>query len=140
MWEHQSSFNPNMPIRALSYFARLYQNYINENRVNVYSSMSKNKSEVVALFLTEYDEQAQRELDREEAREDGLTEGRTEGKCLHLIRIAKIKAEKGIPAKDTAEMLEEPVELIGKLYEMIREHPDWSEEMIYEKGKDKIME
>lgn len=25
LWEHQSSYNPNMPIRGLSYFSRLYQ-------------------------------------------------------------------------------------------------------------------
>jgi len=42
--------------------------------------LSKNKAEVVALFLTEYDEQAQRELDREEAREEGLAEGLAEGR------------------------------------------------------------
>ena len=38
LWEHQSTFNPNMPIRALSYFARVYQNYIQEFEINVYSS------------------------------------------------------------------------------------------------------
>lgn len=38
LWEHQSSYNPNIPVRGLVYFARLYQAYIEENRVNVYSS------------------------------------------------------------------------------------------------------
>lgn len=38
LWEHQSSFNPNMPIRGLSYLARLYQRFIEEHRINIYSS------------------------------------------------------------------------------------------------------
>ena len=28
LWEHQSTFNPNMPARGLGYFAQLYQQYI----------------------------------------------------------------------------------------------------------------
>lgn len=38
LWEHQSSYNPNIPVRGLSYFARLYQAYIEENQLNIYSS------------------------------------------------------------------------------------------------------
>ncbi len=41
LWEHQSSYNPNMPVRGLSYFARLYQKYIKQHRINVYSSSLK---------------------------------------------------------------------------------------------------
>lgn len=245
LWEHQSSFNPNMPVRALSYFAKLYQNYISQNRINVYSSrlqklpfpqyvvfyngvrkepdrmelklsdafchgkkgsqpclevravmlninwghnrelmdqcqrlreysrcvalireyeaaipdreeavsravdqciadglladiLLKNKAEVIALFLTEYDEQAQRELDREEAREEGIAEGLEKGEMLRLIRTVKKKAAKGIAAEDTAEMLEEAPELIQNIYDLIRAYPEWTEEEIYENGKHKI--
>ena len=28
LWEHQSTYNPNMPARGLGYFAQLYQQYI----------------------------------------------------------------------------------------------------------------
>lgn len=41
LWEHQSSFNPNMPIRGLFYFARLYRKYVEEHAVNLYSSRLK---------------------------------------------------------------------------------------------------
>lgn len=41
LWEHQSSYNPNMPIRGLSYFARLYQKYIERHGINIYSSSLK---------------------------------------------------------------------------------------------------
>lgn len=245
LWEHQSSFNPNMPVRALSYFAKVYQNYISQHRINVYSSrlqklpfpqyivfynglrkepdrmelklsdafyhessmvkdrqpcleiravmlninwghnrelmdqcqrlqdysrcialireyeaaipdrkeaveravdqciedgvladiLLKNKAEVMALFLTEYDEKLQRELDREEARE----EGQAEGEALRLIRIVKKKIIKGFSAEETAEMVEEAPEFIERIYSVIREHPDWTESEIYEneiRGKD----
>ena len=36
LYEHQSSFNPNMPVRGLSYFARLYETYMSRYQLNVY--------------------------------------------------------------------------------------------------------
>ena len=41
LWEHQSSYNPNMPVRGLSYFAKLYQKYIEQHRINIFSSSLK---------------------------------------------------------------------------------------------------
>lgn len=266
LYEQQSSFNPNMPVRGLSYFARLYQSYIEEHKINIYSSklrrlpfpqyiifyngsrqkedrtelklsdafygdkqklkdrkpclevralmlninwghnkelmvqcrrlqeysqciavireyeakiadrqeavakavdkciaeglladiLSKNRAEVISLFLTEYDEQAQRELDRAEAREDGWNEGREAGmkagmeagmeagmkagmeegmkagRAKGFIHLVRKKALKGISVQDTAEMLEEPEELIQTIYDAIRNHPEWTEDEIYE--------
>ena len=37
LYEHQSSFNPNMPLRGLFYFARLYEKYVEQNDLNIYS-------------------------------------------------------------------------------------------------------
>ncbi|MDE7210812.1 MAG: hypothetical protein K2O03_05125, partial [Lachnospiraceae bacterium] len=36
LWEHQSTVNPNMPIRGLMYFARLYEKYIATGHYNLY--------------------------------------------------------------------------------------------------------
>ena len=36
LYEHQSTFNPNMPLRGLSYFARLYESYTTRQKHNVY--------------------------------------------------------------------------------------------------------
>lgn len=36
LYEQQSTFNPNMPIRGLLYFARLYEAYIKENNFDIY--------------------------------------------------------------------------------------------------------
>lgn len=36
--EHQSSFNPNMPVRGLGYFSNVYQQYIERKHLNIYGS------------------------------------------------------------------------------------------------------
>ena len=36
LWEHQSSFNPNMPLRGLSYFAKLYEGYVTTRELDIY--------------------------------------------------------------------------------------------------------
>lgn len=41
LYEHQNSYNPNMPIRGLMYLARLYQNYIDDCEINVFSPVLK---------------------------------------------------------------------------------------------------
>ena len=38
LWEHQSSYNPNMPLRIFLYAARLYEKYIETSDYNQYSS------------------------------------------------------------------------------------------------------
>ncbi|MCR4585207.1 MAG: hypothetical protein K5686_05725 [Lachnospiraceae bacterium] len=38
IYEHQSTFNPNMPLRQLEYAATLYREYISKNRLDKFSS------------------------------------------------------------------------------------------------------
>ena len=38
LWEHQSSWNPNMPIRGLFYFSQEYRKYIVAGDLNIYGS------------------------------------------------------------------------------------------------------
>ena len=38
LWEQQSSFNPNMPIRGLMYFGELYSAYLTKHGCNIYGS------------------------------------------------------------------------------------------------------
>lgn len=38
LWEEQSTYNPNMPLRGFFYFAALYQTYLAENEKNLISS------------------------------------------------------------------------------------------------------
>ncbi len=39
LYEAQSTWNPNMPLRGLFYFSRLYQAYLEERQLNLYSSV-----------------------------------------------------------------------------------------------------
>ena len=36
LFEHQSSYNPNMPLRGFLYFARHFERYIEENEIDIY--------------------------------------------------------------------------------------------------------
>ena len=38
IYEHQSTYNPNMPLRELVYLSRFYNKYIHKNKLNIYSS------------------------------------------------------------------------------------------------------
>lgn len=38
LWEQQSTFNPNMPLRGLMYFGKMYDKYIESSKLNIYSS------------------------------------------------------------------------------------------------------
>lgn len=38
MYEQQSTYNPNMPVRKLMYAARMYDRYIHMNKLNIYST------------------------------------------------------------------------------------------------------
>ncbi len=38
LWEQQSSYNPNMPLRGLMYFGKSYDKYIEQHKLNIYGS------------------------------------------------------------------------------------------------------
>lgn len=38
LYEHQSTYNPNMPLRGILYFARLFEQFITSRNINLYSS------------------------------------------------------------------------------------------------------
>ena len=38
LWEHQSTYNPNTPVRELMYLGRLYDKYIHQRKANIYGS------------------------------------------------------------------------------------------------------
>jgi len=37
LYEHQSTYNPNMPLRGMMYFSTLYAQFLSENNKNIYS-------------------------------------------------------------------------------------------------------
>ena len=59
-------------------------------------------------------------------------EGRQEGEFIKLIKQVKKIIEKSIPEERCADMLEEDIAVIGKIYDIIKNHPDWEDTRVYE--------
>ena len=58
LFEHQSTFNPNMPLRGMEYFAELYGNYVAENGLDIYvSSLQKIPTPRYYVFYNGTEEQ-----------------------------------------------------------------------------------
>ena len=52
LYEHQSTFNPNMPVRGLIYLCRLYEKYIVKNEIDIYTSSLKELPFPSILYFT----------------------------------------------------------------------------------------
>ena len=76
------------------------------------------------MILSEYDEQAHMAMEREE--------GRQEGEFIKLIKQVRKKLEKGVPVEHCADILEEDIAVIRKIYDVLKIHPDWEEIKVYE--------
>ncbi len=57
--------------------------------------------------------------------------GMTEGEYVKLICQAKKKAAKNISIEACAEMLEEDVSVIRRIYDLLKAHPEWNERRIF---------
>ena len=120
--------------------------------------LTKRGSEVVNMLVAEYDYEMDIEVQREEAFEEGERLGRMEGErlgriegerlgrmegerlgrdkgeLLKLIELVVRKLRKGDTAEQTAELLEEPPEVIRKIYEAAGEFaPEYDVQSIYRK-------
>ena len=88
-------------------------------------------AEVKKMLLTEYNEKKVMAWLKKEAREEGRQEGRVEGK----ISLVRKKTVKGKSPEEIAEMLEEDISWIREICEMLKDHPEWSDERICEELK-----
>ena len=79
--------------------------------------------------------QALRELCADDLRESelkGRNAGKREGKIEAKIELIIKKYKKGCSAEETADMLEEPINLMRQIYEMLDQYtPDYDVEKIY---------
>lgn len=64
--------------------------------------------------------------------QEARAEGEAAGESVKLIKQVRKKAAKGVTAEACADMLEEEVYLIEKIYDMIKANPDWDDARIYE--------
>ena len=76
------------------------------------------RAEVLGMLLEEFDAKKYERSLREEGRE----EGRTEGAYQKLVLQISKKKFKGYTVEETADMLEEDIELVGKVYSALEEY------------------
>ena len=112
--------------------------------------LTKRGSEVVNMLVAEYDYEMDIEVQREEAFEEGERLGRMEGErlgrmegeklgcdkgeLLKLIELVVRRLRKGDTAEQTAELLEEPLDVIRKIHEAAGEFaPEYDVQSIYRK-------
>ena len=73
--------------------------------------LRKNRSEVINLILTDYDEK----FHMQTVRKEGFEEGVVYGKTHHLMLLIQKKLQKGYTIPQIAELLEEDQTVIEKL-------------------------
>ena len=90
--------------------------------------LSAHRQEVVDMILTEYNE----ELHLQREREIALEEGESRGEMLKLISQVRKKMAKSMNSDEIAEMLEEDLPVIERIYRVIEEHSEWEDTQVYE--------
>lgn len=124
LYEHQSSYNPNMPIRGFLYFARLYQSYAGERKLNLYGSVLQKLP--IPRFLVFYNGERE-EPDKTELR---LTEAfgePEEGReaCLECVAtMLNINYGHNLEIMKKCRRLEEYAAFVAKVREYVQKEQD----------------
>jgi len=111
LYEHQSTQNANMPLRGLFYFSKLYERYVTENGLNIYSSKLKKlpTPKYVVLYNGMRDEPDERIL----RLSDAFSEP---GGCLECeARLVNINAGHNRELMEKCRRLEEYAIFIGRV-------------------------
>ena len=77
IWEHQSSINPNMPVRELMYIGRLYDKFIHQNKLNIYGKnlIQLPVPKLICFFNGTEDMEDEKILELKDAFPEGFREG-----------------------------------------------------------------
>ena len=107
--EHQATFNPNMPLRGLGYFADMYKEYISE----VLRRERDKVENILIRGLTEEEKKKLERLNQEYYMEEGLAKGMEEGlakgrKSTKLEDVDKLVAAGVMDAAKACEILGVP--------------------------------
>ena len=99
--------------------------------------LSRNQAEVKKVSIYEYDEEKHIRQEREDAMEEGMTKGLQmglqKGELLKLATQVLKKYSKGLSPEETADMLEEDLSLIQKIYSLKQSFPDLTAEELADK-------
>ena len=120
LYEHQSTYNPNMPLRGLLYFAKLYNRYVKENHLNLFSTtLQKIPTPKYVVFYNGTQEQPDEQiLTLSEAFQKGK-EGEYEDGCLECYaRMLNVNYGHNRELMQKCKRLEEYATFVFK----VREH------------------
>ena len=99
--------------------------------------LSRNQAEVKKVSIYEYDEEKHIRQEREDAMEEGMTKGLQmglqKGELLKLATQVLKKYSKGLSPEETADMLEEDLSLIQKIYSLKQSFPNLTAEELTDK-------
>ena len=123
LYEHQSTYNPNMPLRDLFYISSEYQKLVDKK--SLYSSVLQkipapqfivfyngtDKAEVIAMSIFEYDKEEEERKLRKAEYEAGVESGIAEGKRLAQKEGTIALSRLGLPVEQIAMALQVDVEL-----------------------------
>ena len=85
----------------------------------------KSSEEIGVKYMQEWEEKI---IETRRAREEGLAEGRAEGREYHLFTQVRRKIARGCSAAEIAEMLEEDLSHVQKMYDFLVTKMDETEE------------
>ena len=78
------------------------------------------------------DRNARDDYVRAEGEVIGEARGQAKGELRKVISQVRKKASKNMSTEEIADMLEEDIDLIVRIYNTLENHPDWNDEKIYE--------
>ena len=86
----------------------------------------KNRSEVLSVLLTEYNEKKHIRMEREDAYDEGKAEGKTE----LLVAMIRRKADQGMPASEIADLFELDTQYVEDIVKLLKEDVSRTDEQI----------
>ena len=126
LYEHQSTYNPNMPLRGLLYFGQLYHKYIKTRGLNIYSSkLQKIPVPHYVIFYNGTEEEPDEKilLLSEAFQKDD--ERKYVPGCLECeVRMLNINYGRNKELMEKCSKLEEYAIFVAKLREYAKEYPN----------------
>lgn len=111
LYEHQSSYNPNMPLRGLMYFVQLYSKYADQRKLNLYSTtIQKIPTPQFVVFYNGMKEEPDRQILK-------LSDAfQTEGGCIECeATMLNINLGRNMELMEKCRRLEEYATFVSKV-------------------------
>ena len=119
LYEHQSTYNPNMPLRGFLYIAKLYEKYIEEKGLNIYGrKLIKLPTPQYIVFYNGLEDHPEEEILR--LSDAFISEKKIEG-YEWSVRILNVNYGENKDLMEKCKPLQDYAILVGKIREKIAE-------------------